>query len=172
MTRVRWLYEAWQLRLKDETSVQKTNRIGEVAFNAFRDLLCSILGTNIEPIAEQGPDGVTYRWPKPGEFTPLIYAIARPDYLKSAMDKAQDLMPNGVDPTTLEDTITEEDLEFFDELKIDEKKAFWESPEMKAQLDQFVIQQDPKTFFADQQQAKEQPRTKKKFEIFNEPPKK
>jgi hypothetical protein len=146
MTRVRWLWEAWQLKLKEDAEVTRINKTGEQSFKAFRDILCSILGTNLEPITQS--DG-TVRWPTEGEFTPLIYAIARPDYLKSAMEKINNLVagqsgPDPVDPEA-EGGYTEDDLQFFDELPVDTKKAFWDSPEMKSQLRQLVIQKDPRT---------------------------
>jgi hypothetical protein len=150
MTRVRWLFEAWQLRLKEEALSKRISTIGETGLTALRDILVNILGVGLEPIAEKDPDFPTdpekikYRWPKQGEYTPLIYAIARPDYLKQAMDKVNSLLPTEEELGSGPDELTEEDLLFFDELKIDEKKALWESPEMQQQLKQYVILKNPK----------------------------
>ena len=146
MTKVRWLWEAWQLKIEEEATVKKVNRIGEQAFAAFKETLCSVIGTNLEPIPqEDGKGNVTYRWPNPGEYTPLIFAIARPDYLKSAFEKIEKIPPLvPQEETPKEDEYTEEDLEFFDELPINERKAFWHSTEMQQQVKQYVIQMDPK----------------------------
>jgi hypothetical protein len=150
MNRTRWLFEAWQLRLKEEAAVKRINTVGESGLTAFRDILCSVLGLNLEPIAQPDPtaptdpDRITYRWPGPGEYTPLIYAIARPDFLKSTMEKVQHLMSGeGVGEQPIQE-FTEEDLIFFDELKPDTKKGVWESPEMQQQLKTYVIQKNPK----------------------------
>jgi len=163
MTRTRWLFEVWQIRLKEDTLVKRITSVGEQAFKAFRDTLIGVLGLNIEPIGRVNPlapDGdPVYEWPKEGEFTPLIYAIARPDYMKQAMEKIQGLMPGGVDVSKFdeEEGFTEDDLVFFDELPVDAKKAFWNSTEMEAQLRQLVIQKDPKDV---DPHAKVQPRPK------------
>ena len=149
MNKSRWLFEGWQVRLEEESKAKFAMQLGTEAVKAFQHVLCAVLGTNLEPVAEPDPEKpgeVKYRWPKDGEFTPLIMAIARPDYLKAAMEKVEkilpDFMPDSSDaaPPPL---ATEEDLEFFDELDVDQKKAFWDATETQQQLKQLVIQMDP-----------------------------
>jgi hypothetical protein len=147
MTKTRWLFEGWQIRLEEEAKAKFAVQIGTEAAKIFQRILCSVLGTNLEPIGEPDPNKpgeMQYRWPKDEEFTPLIMAIARPDYIASAMEKVGKIAPvlteDGEAPAPL---VTEEDLEFFDELEVDQRKAFWNSSEMKQQLKQYVIQEDP-----------------------------
>jgi hypothetical protein len=161
MNKTRWLFEGWQVRLEAEAQAKLVVQVGTEAVKSMRSLLCSILGTNLEPIAEPDPEKPgesKYRWPTDGEFTPLIMAIARPDYIQQAMEKVGKIVPafaqeGGEDvPAPL---ATEEDLEFFDDLNVDEKKAFWDSLEMQQQHKQYVIPLDPSTV---DPTAKEQPR--------------
>lgn len=149
MTKTRWLFEGWQVRLEEEAKAKFAVQIGTEAVKVFQQVLCSVLGTNLEPIGEPDPEKpgeLKYRWPKEGEFTPLIMAIARPDYVASAMEKVGKIAPtlmaeaDGDAPPPL---ATEEDLEFFDDLEVDQRKAFWNSLEMQQQLKQYVIQEDP-----------------------------
>src|SRR5690606_8994483 len=98
---------------------------------------------NLEPVAEKDGDGKeTLRWPKQGEFTPMLLAVARPDYAKMAFDKVKTLMDETVGASK-ESEYSEEDLEFFDELPVDAQKAFWQSPETQEQLKRHVILQEP-----------------------------
>ena len=163
MNKTRWLFEGWQVKLEEESKSEFAVQIGTEAIKAFQTVLTSVLGTNLEPIAEPDPENpgkAKYRWPKTGEFTPMLLAIARPDYLQAAMEKVGKIVPEmametaegGDAPPPL---ATEDDLMFFDELDVDEKKAFWESIEMQQQIKQHVIQQDPDTV---DPLAKRQPR--------------
>lgn len=151
MNKARWLFEGWQIRLDEEARVKSALQIGTEAVKAFQSVLVSVLGVNLEPITEPDPDKpgeFIHRWPKEGEFTPLIMAIARQDYIASAMEKIGKILPeiqqetNGDAPDQL---ATEEDLEFFDALDVDERAAFWNSTEMQQQLKQYVVQADPST---------------------------
>jgi hypothetical protein len=146
MTKTRWLFEAWQLRLAEEQRIEQVNKIGEQGFEIFQSILTNVIGLNIEPIAEPATnadevDKPKYRWPQKGEYTPLIFAIARPDYLKTALEKVNELLPQ-VQEEAISPEITEEDLEFFDDLDIGQQ-AKWNSLEMQAQLKQHVIMMDP-----------------------------
>lgn len=151
MTKTRWLFEGWQVRLEEEAKAKFAMQVGEEAVKALQHVLCTVLGTNIEPIAEPDPENPSepkYRWPKEGEFTPLIFAISRPDYIAAAMEKVGKIMPEIVGEASgeaPEPLVSEEDLEFFDDLEVDQRKAFWNSLEMQQQLKQLVIQKDPDT---------------------------
>lgn len=150
MNRTRWLFEGWQLRLADEERAKTLEKVGKEAVDAFRQVLCAVLGTNLEPIGEadpDAPDGMKYRWPNADEFTPLVFAIARPDYLKQAFEKIEKVMPDfsPEESAAIEQQVpfTEEDLQFFDDIPIDERKAFWNSEEIQQQMQHYVIQKDP-----------------------------
>lgn len=150
MTKTRWLFEGWQVRLEEESKAKFVMQVGTEAVKAFQQVLVSVLGVNLEPIAEPDPEKPgepKYRWPKEGEFTPLIMAIARPDYVSAAMEKVAKVMPEMMseDANAPPPLVSEEDLEFFDDLDVDQRKAFWNSMEMQQQLKQYVIQKDPDT---------------------------
>lgn len=149
MTKTRWLFEGWQVRLEEEAKAKFVAQVGTEAVKAFQQVLCSVLGTNLEPIGEpdaEKPGELKYRWPKEGEFTPLIMAIARPDYVSSAMEKVGKIVPMSSEGDDIPPPLaTEEDLEFFDDLEVDQRKAFWDSVEVQQQLKQYVIQEDPDT---------------------------
>jgi hypothetical protein len=149
MTKPRWLFEAWQLKLKDERFSQLVQQVGEQGLKGLLQILVGVLGLNLEPIGEKDPvdpEKTVYRWPKADEWTPLIFAIARPDYLKSAMEKVESMMPvvGSSDAALSGDDATEEDLEFFDTMDIDAKRAFWNSLDTQQKLAQTVILKDPK----------------------------
>ena len=171
MNRTRWLFEGWQLRLADEERAKTYMKIGKEAVDAFRQTLCAVLGTNLEPIGEpnpEAPDGMAYRWPKEDEFTPLVFAIARPDYLKQAFEKIEKVMPDFSpdEAKAIEQQVpyTEEDLQFFDDIPIDERKAFWNSEEIQQQMQHYVIQKDPNEVLREEAKAAKEPR-KRVFSI-------
>lgn len=147
MTKSRWLFEGWQVRLEEEATAKKIEQVGTEVIKAIQQVIINTVGLNLEPIAEPDPDNPgesKYRWPKGEEFTPLILAIARPEYLSSALEKVNSLL---AEPTDSGDTpaplLDEEDLDFFDALEVDEKKATWESLETQQALKTYVIQMDP-----------------------------
>ena len=145
MTRIRWLFEAWQLRMKDAVLTKHVNSIGKQSLESLRDIIIATLGLNLAPVqdgvdeTEPGNPKPKYRWPKDGEFTPLIYAIAREDYVMSTMENVKTLIPQDTEPTP---ELAEEDLEFFDAVEAD-PTAFWRSEEMQNQLKSYVHIEEP-----------------------------
>lgn len=143
MTRTRWLFEAYQLRLSDESRFKEISLIAEEGRKGLQEMLASLLGVNMEPIVEPDPSDprkTITRWPKPGEFTPLIMAIARPDYLAQAFEKIEELKVRGTAGAPHpHDEYTETDLQFFDELEFDEKSAFWNDPTTQSELASQVL---------------------------------
>jgi len=145
MNKSRWMFEAYQISLGEIQKTNKVSKIGELGLKAMQAMLINLLGLNLEPI-EDGVDergSPKFRWPTETDFTPLILSIARPDYMKRALEKIENMnqQPEG----GTDELMSEGDLEFFDNLDTDIKKAFWDSPETQTQLKQLVIQKDPTT---------------------------
>jgi len=113
----------------------------------------------MEPFGYKNEEGKDIlRWPEEGEYTPMLLAIARPDYLKQAFEKVDNLRKTdeaGASSNELD--YSDDDLQFFDELSVDTQKAAWNSLEMQGQLKQLVIQEDPSKV---DPYAKKQPRPK------------
>jgi hypothetical protein len=125
--------------MKDAKHQKEVNTIGKQGLEAIRDILISLLGLNLAPI----PDGTDekgepkYRWPGEGEYTPMLFAIARPDYASTVSEAVKTLIPQEFDDQPVQD-FSEDDLEFFDELQADPKTAFWNSDEMIQQRKAYI----------------------------------
>jgi len=140
------MFETWQIALSETQKANQTTKIGELGFKALQNLLVNLIGLNIEPVVDDSKpldkDGKpAYRWPIGEEFTPLILAIARPDYVKQAMDKITTLTESATAEST-ESDYSEDDLQFFDDLPINEKQTVWNSAEFQNQLKSLVIMKD------------------------------
>jgi hypothetical protein len=146
MTPTRWLFEAWQLKLTDDQRSETIQHVAQQGLKGLMQVIVHTLGLNLEPIAEPDPtdpEKTRYRFPKDEEFTPLILAVARRDYVEQAMEKVKEIVnPNDVLDPTLDRDLDEEELQFLDDMSVDEKKLFWESFEAKEQLKRLVIPAD------------------------------
>jgi hypothetical protein len=147
MNITRWNYEAWQLRLDEEQEFRSLSLVATELLKSFRVMLCSVLGNNLEPIEvpdPANPDKTILRWQERDEFLPLIMAIARPDYVKQAVEKIEAIkVQEGISQGTTEiDGYAEEDLEFFDEFNVDELLKDATQRQSNKELDQFKRAQD------------------------------
>lgn len=144
MNTPRWLFEAYQIRLEDEEKVKLMGMVSEQAVRALKNILVGVLGLNVMPIEEpdpSDPDKMILRWQKDGEFIPMLLGVGRPDFLKTAYERIDELrMKENVANATSEiDGYSEDDLDFFDELPADAQQAFWNDPLTKAVRDNLPI---------------------------------
>jgi hypothetical protein len=147
MNVTRWNYEAWQLRLDEEQEFRSMSLVATELLKSFRVMLCSVLGNNLEPIEvpdPANPDKTILRWQERDEFLPLIMAIARPDYVKQAMEKIEAIkIQDGISQGTTEiDGYKEEDLDFFDEFDVDGLIKNASQRQSNAELAQFKRAQE------------------------------